>query len=99
MRHAICFALLMTDAARFPSDITKLGRGKCQRAILDYLHRTERGTSSVVITDMAAHQAFRRMHFGSVISAVDALVKRGIVREGNDDIGRPTIRLVQHTHN
>lgn len=87
-----------TAAQTFPSDITKLGRGRAQRAILDYLHRTRTGTGAVAVTDMAAHPAFRRMHLCAVLSAVDALAKRGIIRKSSDDIGTPSIALNPHTH-
>lgn len=89
---------MTSQAKTFPRNITSLGRGRGQKAVLDYLHRTSTGTNAVVVTDMAAYRSFRGMHFGAILSAIDALAKRGIVRKSHDGLGTPTIALVPHTH-
>lgn len=66
------------NAATNTKDIEALGRGKAQKAVLVRLHALPIA-GAVQLTELARASEFRGVHFAQIMSAVDALVKRGIV--------------------
>ena len=81
--------------AKFPSDITKLGRGKAQKYILATLHRIEGGRQTLSLSDLARGY---RGHFAGIMSAGQALAKRGIISIGQDDHHGQVYTLAMHSH-
>jgi hypothetical protein len=49
--------------------------GKTQKAIMDYLGHG----ATVELSDMARHPSFRGIHFGDIMSAAEALQKKGLI--------------------
>ena len=79
-----------------PADITTLGRGRGQRAVLAALH--VRGPVAWrPLGDIAQHPGARGIHFSALMSACAALVKRGLLDHQVGDRG-DMYRLVAHTH-
>lgn len=54
----------------FPADITRLGRGRAQKAILAALHGEPRGQR---LTDMTRGRAFIGMHFAQIMTSHEEL--------------------------
>jgi hypothetical protein len=78
-------ALLVESVAqRFAAAPT----GKAQKAIMDYLGDND---SSVELTDMVRAKAFRGVHLQDVMSAAEALKKKGLI-EYNTSVGSSTLK-------
>ena len=77
-----------------PADITTIGRGKAQRHILSVVHGAANGAEVPLVRFKSRY----RGHFAGLMSAADALVKRGILTMRQDDFDGAVYRLRAHTH-
>lgn len=59
-----------------PQDVTQVGRGKAQRAILTYLHALPAG-HHLFIEDLARAPQLRRVHFANIERAVGGAGQAG----------------------
>jgi hypothetical protein len=80
-----------------PADVTRLGRGRGQRAALAALHVLGPAAWRSLSEDIARHPLARGVHFSALMSACDALVKRGLVLHQVGDRG-DMYQLIAHTH-
>ena len=77
-----------------PADVTRLGRGKAQKFILSTLHAIEGGRQALHLSDLAHSYSG---HFAGLMSAGQALAKRGLISIAPSDLG-DVYTLVPHTH-
>jgi len=64
-------------------------RGKAQEAIMAYLSGASHG-HGVEMTDMAAIPSLRGVHFAKIMSAVEALQKKGLVKVKGTEVSSKT---------